>query len=411
MKNIRPFVLNLFLFFTLLFTACNGKKTVVITLKNPVDIDRPDEAIVLQRSFLDSLTGSIPEGKVPCLIDEKGKIIPSQTDDLDRDGKWDELFTLLDFSPRGERKLEITFVSPEKLPDFSPRANIRFANYPEHRELDHADRLRTTDSPSTQKAFQMEGPAWENDKVAFRNYYDARNGIDIFGKRVSRMVLDSVGLIPHSYHVLKDWGMDILKVGNSLGAGAIALMVNDSVFRVDLPEKGTFERVADGPLRVIFRLGYYGWHAGGHTYDILDEISIWGGTNFYKARVSVKGVTGNESLITGIVRHCDSLHIDQPNDKYIFFSTHCNQAYEGEKLGMAILVKAEDFITTIQAPTSGEGIVNTYMIDLKLHEDHPTEYLFYSGWEKQDPRFAEAGYFHSLITRDAQRLAHPIMIR
>jgi hypothetical protein len=247
--------------------------------------------------------------------------------------------------------------------------------------------------------------------VGFRNYYDARNGIDIFGKRVSRMVLDSVGLIPHSYHVLKEWGMDILKVGNSLGAGAIALMVNDSVWRVDLPREGTYERVADGPLRAIFRLGYYGWKAGGNVYDIVDEISIRGGTHFYRSSITVKGLTGSESLITGIVRHCDSLYTGEPNDRYVFFATHCNQAYEGEKLGMAILVRSDELIATINAPEEGKGIVNTYMVNLKLHKDRPTSYCFYSGWEKQDPRFADPEFFKKVIDDDAQRLAHPVIIR
>ncbi len=408
MKTIKT--LLFFITIMTLFSSCGGRK-VTITLENPLPMERPDEAVVLTRSHLQSLLGNITEGKVPLLKDAAGKVVPSQADDLDKDGVWDELFFLVDLGPDEQKTLQVSFVAPAEMPAFTRRANIRFANYPEHKELDHARRLRSTDSPSTQHAFQMEGPAWENDKVGFRNYYDARNGIDIFGKRVSRMVLDSVGLIPHSYHVLKPWGMDILKVGNSLGAGAIALMVNDSVYRVDLPEEGTYERIADGPLRAIIRLGYKGWKAGGHVYDITDEIRIWGGTNFYQSRITVKGLAGGESLITGIVRHCDSLYIGEPNDKYVFFATHCNQAYEGEKLGMAILVKNEDFISTINAPEEGKGITHTYMVDLRLHKERPTSYCFYSGWEKQDPRFADAEFFKKVIRDDAQRMAHPVLIK
>ena len=394
-----------------LLFSCSGNRTVTLTIENPAGMNRPDEAVVIRRAFLDSLAGGIPAGKVPLLKDAAGEVIPSQADDLDKDGTWDELFLLVDLAPREVKTLKVGFVLPEEMPSFTQRANIRFANYPEHKELDHAKRLRSTDSPSTQHAFQMEGPAWENDKVGFRNYYDARNGIDIFGKRVPRMVLDSVGLIPHSYHVLKEWGMDILKVGNSLGAGAIALMVNDSVWRVDLPREGTYERVADGPLRAIFRLGYYGWKAGGNVYDIVDEISIRGGTHFYRSSITVKGLTGSESLITGIVRHCDSLYTGEPNDRYVFFATHCNQAYEGEKLGMAILVRSDELIATINAPLEGKGIVNTYMVNLKLHKDRPTSYCFYSGWEKQDPRFADPEFFKKVIDDDAQRMAHPVIIK
>ena len=406
MKHIWIFFMALFM-----MVSCGGNKEAVITIENPVALDRPDEPVTIERTHLDSLVSGVPEGKVPLVKNMQGDVIPSQADDLNKDGQWDELFLLVSLKPNESKQLKVSFVSPEALPKFIQRANVRFANYPKHKELDYAKRLRSTDSPSTQHAFQMEGPAWENDKVGFRNYYDARNGMDIFGKRVSRMVLDSVGLVPHSYHVLKDWGMDILKVGNSLGAGAIALMVEDSVYRVDLPKEGTYERVSDGPLRAVIKLGYYGWKAGGNVYDIVDEISIWGGTNFYRSNITVKGLTGHESLITGIVHHCDSLIIDEPNDKYVFFATHCNQAYEGEKLGMAILVKSDDFITTINAPETGNGIVNTYMVDLKLHEDNPTFYCFYSGWEKQDPRFADVDFFKNVIADDANRMANPVVVK
>ena len=40
------------------------------------------------------------------------------------------------------------------------------------------------------------------------------------------MVLDEVGTdTAKNYHQLSDWGMDILKVGTSLGAGALALQL------------------------------------------------------------------------------------------------------------------------------------------------------------------------------------------
>ena len=39
----------------------------------------------------------------------------------------------------------------------------------------------------------MEGSAWENDLVGFRNYMDQRNGMDIFGKTTPDMVLDQCG--------------------------------------------------------------------------------------------------------------------------------------------------------------------------------------------------------------------------
>ncbi|NJK87260.1 MAG: DUF4861 domain-containing protein [Bacteroidales bacterium] len=146
----------------------------------------------------------------------------------------------------------------------------------------------------------MEGPVWENDKIAFRNYFDARNGMDIFGKRVSDMCMDSVGL-HGSYHELDNWGMDILKVGNSLGAGSIGLLKNDSLYRLGLTENAIYELVSEGPIRSVFRLIFSGWETDQTVYSVVHEISIWGGANFYKSDVTISGLKGGENLITGIV--------------------------------------------------------------------------------------------------------------
>ncbi|MCD4770609.1 MAG: DUF4861 domain-containing protein, partial [Bacteroidales bacterium] len=292
-----------------LFACKRGDENKIITLLNPSDIIRTDEAVVITKDKLVSLIASVPEGLIPILKDDEGMEIPSQVDDLDKDSKWDELFFLADLEPGSEKKIIVSFVEKDQVSEYTVRSNIRFANMDSvHTELGNADRLKTSDSPTVQKYFQMEGPGWENDKVAFRNYYDARNGFDIFGKRSSLMVLDSVGLIAHSYHVLADWGMDILKVGNSLGAGAVALKIDNKIYRFDNLESGTIEILADGPLRSIFRLGFSGWHAGEGVYSMVHEISIWGGAQYYKSKITICGLKGDESLITGIVNiESDSL--------------------------------------------------------------------------------------------------------
>ncbi len=118
--------------------------------------------------------------------------------------------------------------------------------------------------------------------------------------------------------------MDILKVGNSLGAGAIALKKKGRLYRLDFPEEGTYKMIVNGPLRSIFELGYNNWKMNGHSYNIIHRISIWGGAQFYKSEVTVSGFTGDETLVTGIVKHCDSLIVRMPNAQYTLLATHFN---------------------------------------------------------------------------------------
>jgi hypothetical protein len=398
----------------LLLFACNSQNVDnTITIVNTSDKNCTDKAVAIKKEKLEKLVANAKVGFYPLLKDTDGKVIPTQFDDLDKDGEWDELFLLIDLKPNEEKTLTVTFVEKEDLPKFAARTNIRFADMTEqHNELTSAERLKSTDSPTTQKYFTMEGPAWENEYVAFRNYFDARNAFDIFGKRVTKMVLDSVGLTPHSYHHLASWGMDVLKVGNSLGAGALVIKKGDKFFRFTNPEtgeatfdKGTVEVIADGPLRSIIKLGIIGWNVDGNICNFTHEISIWGGTHFYKSKVTISGLKGDESLVTGIVnKQSDSLMVFNPNSKLTCLATHDNQAYDGEKMGLAIVLHKNELIKTIEAPETGEGIVQTYMAEMKIENEKPVEFYFFTGWELQNEKFKDTNYFIDMIKAESQRL-------
>lgn len=408
-------------FIALLLLSCNlSKLDDEITVVNPTDKNRADEAITISIEKLATLITSVDEGLFPLLKDANGEIIPSQIDDLDKDGKWDEMFFLIDLKASEIKVINVSFIEKNDVPAFTVRSNVRFADMtPEHVELDGAERLKSTDSPNSQKYFTMEGPAWENDKVAFRNYYDARSGFDIFGKKTSKMVLDKVGLTPHSYHVPADWGMDVLKVGNSLGAGAIAIKKDGKLYtfadaksKEPIFESGTVAILADGPLRSIVQMKFNNWDVAGDKYNLTHEVSIWGGTQFYRSKITVSGLKGGESLITGIVNiDSDSLIFMEPNDKFVFLATHDNQAFDGEKLGMGILINKSNFIAHIEAPEKGKGIVTTYMAEIKLENEKPVGFCFYSGWEFQDEKFNEADYFVDLIKNDAQKFANKVVLK
>lgn len=392
--------------------ACTPvEEQVKIHLVNPTDIQRLDEPITLQRDEFANYLTSYDSAVVPVLETVDGEQVPSQVDDLDGDGSWDELFFLYDLEPSVELNLNVSFVQPDEVPDYAQRANVRFGDKkPPYKELDDVTRLKSNETAISSEAFQMEGPAWENDVVAFRNYFDARNGIDIYGKRTDDIVIDSVGLF-ESYHELQDWGMDVLKVGNSLGAGSIALQVDGEIYRIGMPEKGMYHRLADGPLRAMFRLTFEGMDIGGRGYDIIHDISIWGGTHFYKSSVEISGLSGNEELVTGIVNmEIDTFSVLNHNDNYVSLVTHGNQAFDGEILGMGILVHKDPFNEVMTAPEEGEGITQTYMVSLDIPQDNPVDYYFFAGWELQNPAFKDKDTFVKIIDEYAERLANPVTV-
>ena len=70
------------------FTACAKKNTIQLT--NPLAVDRPDQTVILIRAEVEAKSGVVPEGFAP-VLQLRGQNVLSQADDLNGDGKWDEL--------------------------------------------------------------------------------------------------------------------------------------------------------------------------------------------------------------------------------------------------------------------------------------------------------------------------------
>ena len=84
--------------------------------------------------------------------------------------------------------------------------------------------------------FPYEGIGWENELVGYRLYLDERSVTDVFGKTGGATVLQNVDY-RDNYHDPADWGLDVLKVGPSLGVGGLGLYRN-----------GTLERFGPEPV-------------------------------------------------------------------------------------------------------------------------------------------------------------------
>lgn len=413
MKTLKISALVLLL--ATVFMACQKSESLII-LTNDTSIERIDEAITISRADLEKQIGKISKGLVPMLTSENGEVIPSQVDDLDGDGQWDELFFLANLSANTSINLKISLVKPNELPTFTQRSNVWLASPQEdgtYKEVKAVNRPNITreNHGQTKKYFQFEGPGWENDRVGFRNYFDERNGMDIFGKTTIEMVLQNVG-IDEDYHTLQDWGMDILKVGASLGAGSIALEIDGKLHRVAPGSEGSYELVANGPLRSIFRFRFDNWTINDNTYSVVHEITIYGGAWYYVSRVSVDGVEGDANLVTGIT----TIDLDDKQATFTDFdngvvalSTHGQQAIEGEYLGMAVMLCKDSYIDFEYLDGKAEDINHTFIVRIKQSEK-PSTFRFYSAWELSDRIFVEAESFQALLKHDAQKIGSPIRV-
>ena len=389
----------------ILFVACNQKKGINLT--NLSDIDVFQKSIQLDRSEIELQMGELPEAEIAFLVSENGDKYPVQFDDLNKDGKWEVLFSLIDFKANETKFLTLSFEGTDEI---AVKTNIRFAHINDpSKELTNAKRLKSTDPNETAILYQFEGPGWENDVVAFRNYFDARNGIDIFGKTTGKMILDSCGLKDGpTYHELQNWGMDILKVANSLGAGAIALQTQTGLYRIGPDCNGTFEVIKEGPLRSVLDFDFKSIQLDGNKVKLKHRISIEAGKPYYKSKIWIEG-TNEAELVTGIVNlHSDTVY-SKSNEQISFFYTYDNQAFDGEKLGMGIIIPSQ--ILSVQtAPEEGEGVTQTYYVALPIIEQ-PVEFYFLAGWEKQNEVYSSIEGFENEMIKQSENIAVKVVLK
>ena len=412
----------------LLFSVNSFSQHVAhIKLINKTSLQRVDELVIIDRAYIEKKLGHLPPGKFVQFM-FAGDPVTVQFDDMDRDGKWDQVVMLESFEPREKKQFNIRITDTFLNNNIPTRAQVRQMRKNEQdkfgedleRDSIPAGQAPTNFGKQPLPPFLTEGPAWENDKVGFRIYFDTRNTKDIWGKTTSDMVLDWVGADPSlHYHELADWGMDILAVGQSLGAGSLALHISDqqrdTMIRLGGRNMGKviYEKVADGPLRAVFRLTYPQWKPmeGMEPVKLVEEIQVWGGQFFYSGKVWVENAPSHAKLTIGMVNLKSKSMYELNKKKVKGMYSFDRQSENGDNLGMAILLDKKQFHSSGKTANKDTDVRNTYYVDAHIPPGHPVTYRFYAGWERTSGRFKSLASFQDFIKDEALRFQQPLKLR
>jgi unsaturated chondroitin disaccharide hydrolase len=197
--------------------------------------------------------------------------IPSQADDLDGDGKYDELVFQIALGPHQTRVVTIAYGDQASI------LQLR-GQYPARTAMKFATRY--------------EGLGWESEETAWRIYFDKRNAIDLYGKRRPGLYLDLFAAPEYIYHLETPMGRDIFKVDPTLGIGSVAALVDGKAMPVaDVAERG-WRVLASGPVRSVGEIEYKGWKIAGRSVDLVSRFTQWAGEHGFEHRITAKGAEG-----------------------------------------------------------------------------------------------------------------------
>ncbi len=419
---MKQYYLVIAVFVTFL-QACSS--VPVLELKNEMKSARKDAPVVLKRELVAKAFGEIPSDKIPIVVDEKGNEVPSQVDDLDRDGQWDELVFVCDMYANELKNVKLNFVDPKEASVYTVRTNVRLGvgSIEEgFKGTDHA--ISPKGYTGVPVMFQAESVSWENDIMAFRNYFDCRNAKDLFGKLSPEMVMNKVGTKEvGSYHHLSDWGMDVLHVGPSLGAGGLALFHQDSLYRLGNVENFEFQLVSRGPVRSIFELNFEGWDVDGKKLKAQEKITVWAGKYWFQSDVTVSGLENEAELAIGIVTSYlkDNKPFEFSADAYYTaVATHDIQSMNKDYLGMGILLPTDSKMRTGDAPLLSKERVKgsryhmpvgeTHFVTQKIKNNQSVRHYFFAAWEVENKKWSKQKNFENLMKSQSEELSSPVRV-
>ena len=260
--------------------------------------------------------------------------------------------------------------------------------------------------------------AWENDRGAYRVYGPALQktgersyGVDVWSKNTPELVveqrywIEDVVMMPaveklrrenrqrgdslyrlNSYHHDHGRGMDLYKVGATLGCGTPALMKDGQLV---YPYCFKDYKVLDnGPLRTTVELIYHKVAFGNDSITEHRIISLDKGSNFNRITVWYEGLTQPAQLASGVVIHSEDKEPVVLGKDYVQYADPTdNIGFNNCQLFVAALfpegsVKTQKLM--FDQPKGGNeghalGIVSDYRGDRYT-------YYFGSAWSRYDVR-------------------------
>jgi hypothetical protein len=383
-----------------------------LRVENPAAVERPDEAVIVKVSEIKAKTPGFNPGAF--IVLSGGKELASQADDLDGDGASDRIVFVSDFRAKQKKTFVIRYADEgEKIRPYPKRTQAelsqKFGGRFQNRKylggaFQNIQSLRVPPEHTDHSFFiRYEGPGWESDKVGYRFYLDWRNAIDFFGKKIPGMVLQNVGQDGFdSYHAMSDWGMDVLKVGESLGIGTLGMWAEGKAERVSVTDSVFCSIVVNGPVLSQIRTKYSGWKAGTSKIDLVSDLSITAGSRLTRHTVQATGNPSN--LCTGIVK-MDSTELlapAGPGGEWTYLATWGKQSLNNDLLGLAVFFHTRDLIRTAEDKFS-------HVVVLKP-EDGSLTYWFAAAWEQETDGIRSAEAFAAYLDETVSRLNGPLTV-
>ena len=243
-----------------------------------------------------------------------GEEIPSQLDDLDKDGTFDELAFVSDFKKKEKKTFSITLSNMGEQKEYTPRtfAELMLRN-PKVKVKNQQDIYlqEISVTPDTKDPYHIvhhHGVAFESELIAIRIYYDQRQTLDLYGKLKKRLEIKDTQFYTLDEQKAAGYGDDVLWVGNTFGLGALRGWNGSEPTMIDDVQNRIQRIIATGPVRTIVEVEDRGWKAAADKPRLNMKIryTLWAGHRDVDVYASFSRDVRDMLFSTGVINVKDS---------------------------------------------------------------------------------------------------------
>jgi len=391
---------NLVLILLLTCSALASAKSYGFIVENTSKFDRTDQPIVLTKQ---QFGGALPTGYPSAFLGKKQ--IPVQMDDLDRDGKPEELALTVNLKALQKESLTLKFASKPSKKVFAKRVHAQMFK----KEGTEIVPVKEASSPTGNlyNALHHHGPAFESEWMGYRFYFDKKQTIDLYGKKQPRLELAESLWYPTDSMLAKNFGDDILLVKDYVSVGTFKGWDGKKALHIEPVSNRTARVLATGPVRTVCEMVSENWQYQSQSVQMTTRAILYAGHRDLEIVNYLKANDLNaQTYCTGVQKMPEMSTYNKDNVLAVWgrnWPVNATVKYEKETVGLAVYCPEE-----ITKSTKTEDASN-YLYLLKgspVIRYYATVY-----WKKQAGGVQTAQDFFDQLPQWKQALVERVLVR
>jgi pectinesterase len=303
----------------------------VVTVKNPLDLARPSETIVLSGAAIRKAMPVEDLRTVHVTDDASGKEVLAQPIDLNDDGVFDEVVFQADLAAGATRTFTLS-AGPRQI--YTKDQFKAYGRFVRERRDDFA---------------------WENDRVAHRMYGKAletwaqepltSSAVDVWFKRTRRLVANEWYMVDDYHRDLGD-GADLYSAGRTRGCGGSGVWDAGKLYTssnfVDS------KVLANGPVRVMFELTYPAFDAAAGRVTEIKRITLDAGHHLNRFESRYAGAPAAPKLQAAGIKKAPASQVAQDKARGVLRTWEPVKA-DGSNFGCGVIVDPAHLTEFVEA--------------------------------------------------------------